>query len=171
MFVIGDVLEDRATFDWYHDDPPAHMTALDLPRLLASGLVDVQAHSSTHRRLTLLSDDDLWREVAGSKEQLERYVPALTSFSYPAGIYGPREVDAVLGAGFRAGVATSPGVNSGGAPLGELHRTMIYWRDDAATFAAKLAGALDVPSRLSDGLRARRARPRPARDAPRGAKA
>ncbi len=160
VFVIGDVLEGRATFDWYHTEPPPHMTVADLPRLLQSGLVDVQAHSTTHRRLTLLSDDDLRREIAGSKEQLERYVPALTSFSYPAGIYGAREVDAVLRAGFRAGVATSPGVNGGSAPLGELHRTMIYWRDDAATFAAKLAGALDVPSRLSDGLRARRARAR-----------
>ena len=171
VFVIGDVLEGRATFDWYHGDPPPHMTVSDLPRLLASGLMDVQAHSSTHRRLTLLSDDDLWREVAGSKEQLERHVSTLTSFSYPAGIYGPREVAAALRAGFRAGVATSPGVNGGGSGLGELHRTMIYWRDDSATFAAKLAGALDVPSRLSDSLRARRARSRPAPDAPTGAEA
>ena len=37
---------------------------------------------------------------------------------------------------------------------------MIYWRDDVATFKAKLAGALDVPSRLGSGLRARRARAR-----------
>ena len=147
------------------------MAVSDLPRLLASGLVDVQAHSSTHRRLTLLSDDDLWREVAGSKEQLERYVPTLSSFSYPAGIYGAREVDAVLRAGFRAGIATSPGVNHGAGSLGELHRTMIYWRDDLATFTAKLGGALDVPSRLSDTLRARRARVRPAAEAPRRVKA
>ena len=106
----------------------------------------------------MLSDDDLRREIAGSKEQLERYVPSITSFSYPAGIYGAREVEAVLQAGFRAGVSTAPGVNPGARSLGELHRTMIYWRDDVETFKAKLAGALDVPGRLSDGLRSRRAR-------------
>jgi glycosyltransferase involved in cell wall biosynthesis/peptidoglycan/xylan/chitin deacetylase (PgdA/CDA1 family) len=159
IYVISDVLEGTATFDWY-SVPPPHLTVEDLPRLFESGLIDIQAHSRTHRRLTLLDDNDLRREVAGSKERLEQYVPGLTSFSYPAGIYGAREVGAVLAAGFRAGVSTAPGVNAGGAPLGELHRTMIYWGDDVRAFDAKLGGALDVPSRLSEGIRARRARPR-----------
>ncbi len=169
VFVISDVLEGQAGFDWYPADPPSALTVSDLPRLLESGLVDVQAHSRSHRRLTLLSDDDLRREIAGSKEQLERYVPAITSFSYPAGIYGPREVDAVLYAGFRAAVTTTPGVNRAGRPLAELHRTMIYWRDDVETFEAKLDGALDVPSRLASGLRARRGRARRVSGLPKGA--
>jgi peptidoglycan/xylan/chitin deacetylase (PgdA/CDA1 family) len=159
IYVISDVLEGTATFDWY-SAPPPHLTVEDLPRLLESGLIDVQAHSRTHRRLTLLDDNDLRREVAGSKERLEQYVPALTSFSYPAGIYGAREAAAVLDAGFRAGVSTAPGVNVGGAPLSTLHRTMIYWGDDVRAFEAKLGGALDAPSRLAEGIRARRARPR-----------
>jgi hypothetical protein len=163
IFLISDVLEGAATFDWY-EDPPPHLAVEDLPRLLASGLVDVQAHSRTHRRLTLLDENDLRREIESCKERLEQYVPALTSFSYPAGIHGSREVAAVFDAGFRAGVSTTPGVNTGGAPLGELHRTMIYWGDDAGAFEAKLDGALDVPSRLAEGLRARRARPRPVDD-------
>jgi glycosyltransferase involved in cell wall biosynthesis/peptidoglycan/xylan/chitin deacetylase (PgdA/CDA1 family) len=159
IYVIADVLEGTATYDWY-SAPPPHLTVDDLPALTASGLVDVQAHSRTHRRLTLLDDNDLRREVAGCKERLERYVPALTSFSYPAGLYGEREVQAVADAGFRAAVSTAPGVNDAKQPLGELRRTMIYWGDDASTFEAKLQGALDAPSRLGDGLRARRARPR-----------
>jgi peptidoglycan/xylan/chitin deacetylase (PgdA/CDA1 family) len=159
IFVISDVLEGAAAYDWYAYPPP-HLTVSDLPRVLESGLVDIQAHSRTHRRLTRLDENDLAREIRGSKERLEQYVPTLTSFSYPAGIHGPREIAAVLDAGFRAGVSTTPGVNPGGVPLGELNRTMIYWREDVRAFEAKLAGALDTPTWLHEGLRARRARPR-----------
>ena len=158
IFAIADVLEGRKSFDWYQEPPP-HLTLDDLPRLLSSGLVDVQAHSRTHRRLTLLSDHEVESEVAGSKRQLERHLPySLTSFSYPAGLYGRREIDVVLAAGFRAGVTTAAGVNTGGGALGELRRTMIYWRDGTSEFKAKLEGALDRPSRLSTRLQARRAR-------------
>jgi glycosyltransferase involved in cell wall biosynthesis/peptidoglycan/xylan/chitin deacetylase (PgdA/CDA1 family) len=158
IFAIADVLEGRKGFDWYQEPPP-HLTLDDLPRLLSSGLVDVQAHSRSHRRLTLLSDHELESEVAGSKRQLEQHLPyGLTSFSYPAGLYGRREIEAVLAAGFRAGVTTSAGVNAGGEPLGEIRRTMIYWRDGMDEFRAKLEGALDRPSRLSTRLQARRAR-------------
>lgn len=157
VFLIADALEGKVAFDWYQNPPPA-IQVEHLPRLLASGLVEVQAHSRTHRRLTLLSDEELRDEVAGSKASLEQYVPTPTSFSYPAGIYGSREVRAVLDAGFRAGVTTAPGVNPGSRPLGELRRTMLYWRDDLESFVAKLDGALDRPTRLDETIRARRAR-------------
>ena len=99
----------------------------------AHGLVDVQAHSSTHRRMTRLSDAELDDEVAGAKEELERHLPyAITSFSYPAGLYSPREMRAVEMAGFRGGVTTRPGVNPGGVGLGDLRRTMIHCNDRVA---------------------------------------
>lgn len=158
VFAISDVIEGRLAFDWYGPAPPAPLRAADLPRLLAAGVVDVQAHSRTHARLTALGDEQLRSEVAGSKADLERLLPyALTTFSYPAGIYGAREVWAVQEAGFRAAVTTTPGVNPGGLPLGELRRTMIYWRDGPSEFRSKLAGALDRDSRFAARLQARRA--------------
>lgn len=159
VFVVVDVLEGRATFDWSPAPPPA-IRVDDLPRLLASGLVDVQAHSVTHRRLTLLSDEELREEVAGSRARLAKHVPTPTSFCYPAGIYGPREVEAVYEAGFRAGVTTRAGLNVGGFPLGDLRRTMLYWGDDLEAFAAKLDGALDESSVAMRFLAAQRARAR-----------
>jgi glycosyltransferase involved in cell wall biosynthesis/peptidoglycan/xylan/chitin deacetylase (PgdA/CDA1 family) len=156
IFVITDVLEGRRSFDW-HSPPPPALSVDDIPSVLASGLVDLQAHSMTHPRLTAIGDDQLEEEVAGAKVQLETHLPyRLTSFAYPAGLYGQREVAAVLAAGFRAGISTNPGVNPGGEDLGELRRTMIRWRDRAADLEAKLAGALDQPSRLE--LQRRRAR-------------
>ena len=158
IFIISEVLEGRRTFDWYPEPHPA-LGLDELPRVLESGLVDVQGHSKTHPRLTALTDWQLEAEVAGAKRELESHLDyTLTSFAYPAGIYGQREVAAVLAAGFRAGVSTTPGVNGGGVGLGELRRTMIRWRDSRADFAAKLAGALDAPTRRD----ARRAGPRPA---------
>jgi peptidoglycan/xylan/chitin deacetylase (PgdA/CDA1 family) len=129
--------------------------------LLEGGRVDIQAHSLTHPCLTLLTEDELEREVAGSKEELEKIVGAPVSiFSYPAGIYGAREVRAVQRASFRAALTTRPGVNTDATPLHELRRTMIYWRDSPADFAAKLRGALDQPSYVGARVHSRRSRPR-----------
>src|SRR5581483_540277 len=145
----SDVLAGRSSMDWYEVPPPV-LSWHDLPAVRASGLVDVQAHSRTHPNLTKLDPAGLLDEVARAKAELERGLGyALTSFSYPAGIYGEREVRAVLDAGFRAGVTTMPGVNAGGPGLGELRRTMLRWGDGRQEFAAKLEGLLDLPSRLS----------------------
>lgn len=158
IYAVVEVLEGARSYSWYRS-PPAALTIDDLPQLLESGLFDVQSHSVSHSRLTALTDAQLHEEVAGSKARLERYVPyELTSFCYPAGIYGPREAAAVRAAGFRAGLTTQPGVNSSGSALHELRRTMIYWGDGGEMFSAKLAGGLDRPSRAARFLHAWRAR-------------
>jgi glycosyltransferase involved in cell wall biosynthesis/peptidoglycan/xylan/chitin deacetylase (PgdA/CDA1 family) len=158
IFSIGDVLEGRIPFSWHRDETPA-ITVANLPRLLESGLVDVQAHSLTHPRLTMVSDAELRREVEVSKAMLERHLPyELTSFCYPAGIYTGREVEAVFAAGFRAGVTTRSGVNHDGESLGELRRTMIDWRDTVEDFRLKLSGRLDDTPWLAERLHARRTR-------------
>lgn len=157
VFVVGDVLEGRITFSWHRDPVPAIGVA-DLPRLLESGLVDVQAHSMTHPRLTAVTEAELRREVAGAKAQLERHLPyEVTSFCYPAGLYTSRELDAVVAAGYRAAVTTRSGVNPGGESLGELRRTMIAWRDTLDDFELKLSGRLDATPRLASRLHQRRA--------------
>jgi glycosyltransferase involved in cell wall biosynthesis/peptidoglycan/xylan/chitin deacetylase (PgdA/CDA1 family) len=159
VFAIGDVLEGRIPFSWYRGPAPAAITVADLPRLLESGLIDVQAHSLTHPRLTALSAAELDREVAGAKALLEGHLPyEVTSFCYPAGIYSGREVQAVLSAGFRAGVTTRAGINSGTEQLGELRRTMIKWRDSADDFRLKLSGRLDETSWLAGQLHTLRTR-------------
>jgi glycosyltransferase involved in cell wall biosynthesis/peptidoglycan/xylan/chitin deacetylase (PgdA/CDA1 family) len=156
VFAVTGFLARRTTFSWY-DDPPEALSWDDVPRVLRSGLVDLQAHSSTHRRMTRLSEEELQGEIAGAKQELERHLPyAITSFSYPAGLYSPREMRAVEMAGFRGAVTTRPGVNPGGVGLGDLRRTMIHWRDDARDFAAKLDGALDRPSWIASTVYARR---------------
>ena len=98
-------------------------------------------------------------EIVDSKREIEAHVPyALTSFCYPAGLYGPREVEYVREAGYAAAVTTNPGVNAGGGELLELRRTLVYGADDQRTFTAKLDGLLDTETVLQRALQARRSR-------------
>jgi peptidoglycan/xylan/chitin deacetylase (PgdA/CDA1 family) len=155
IFVPTTVIDGHASYDWFEDPPPA-LSWEQIDSLVGEGLVDVQAHSRTHRRLPALADDEARQEIVGAKLDLERHVPyPVTSFCFPAGLYGAREVALVREAGYRAGLTTDPGVNRGDAPLETLRRTLIYWDDGLEGFEAKYAGLLDRPPLLRSLLYAR----------------
>jgi peptidoglycan/xylan/chitin deacetylase (PgdA/CDA1 family) len=155
IFVPTAVIDGDAAYDWF-DDPPPALTWDEIDGLVGEGLVDVQAHSRTHRRLPALADDEARQEIVGAKHELERHVPyAVTSFCFPAGLYGAREAALVREAGYRAGLTTDPGVNRGGAPLETLKRTLVYGGEGPEVFEAKLAGLLDRPPLLRSLLYAR----------------
>ena len=158
LFVASGVISREATYDWYRQPPPA-LTWEEIRRLVKHPLFDVQAHSRTHRRLPALSEADARAEIAGSKLDIERRTgQPVTSFCYPAGLYGQREVRLVEAAGYRAAVTTRCGLNRGGGPRGALHRTMIMWRDTLADFEAKMDGLLDNESMVAEWLHRRRSR-------------
>jgi peptidoglycan/xylan/chitin deacetylase (PgdA/CDA1 family) len=157
IFVPTRILDGEADYWWFRDPPPA-LTWDELRALVAGGLVDAQAHTRTHPLLPRVTAERARDEIAGSRDDLEErlgYAP--TSFCYPAGLYGDREVELVRQAGYRAAVTTRPGVNAGGAPMETLHRTLVYWQDSDADFRAKLDGVLDRPPALRDWLYRRRA--------------
>jgi peptidoglycan/xylan/chitin deacetylase (PgdA/CDA1 family) len=132
--------------DWYPDSPRA-LTWDELEALATEGLVDLQSHSRTHPWLPRVDDRQARDEISGSKHELEaRLSSEVTSFCYPAGLYGDRELRLVREAGYRGAVGTDPGVNRSDAPVYALKRTLIFWGDSSRVFAAKLAGLLDRPS-------------------------
>jgi peptidoglycan/xylan/chitin deacetylase (PgdA/CDA1 family) len=158
IFVVTAALDGTERFHWYDDSPPA-LTWEQAAALAAGGLVDVQAHTRTHPRLPHVDEARAREEIAGAKRDIERHVPyRVTSFCYPAGLYGERDVRLVREAGYRAGVTTDPGVNPGGAGLERLRRTLVYWNDGPEKFEAKLAGLLDRPPALRALLYRRLAR-------------
>ena len=158
VYLPSRIIDGAETFHWY-DDPPPALTWDEVGELLADGLVDVQSHTRTHPLLPQVDDARSREEIALSKLEIERHVPyALTSFCYPAGLYGPREVEYVREARYAAAVTTNPGVNAGGGDLLELRRTLIYGADDMRTFVAKLDGVLDGETVLRRALHARRSR-------------
>ena len=76
-------------------------------------LIEIGAHTSTHRALRLLSDDEVRSDIGDNKrfleEKLGREVP---HFAYPYGrpsLTGTREAEIVRGLGFQTAVTTDPG--------------------------------------------------------------
>jgi glycosyltransferase involved in cell wall biosynthesis/peptidoglycan/xylan/chitin deacetylase (PgdA/CDA1 family) len=158
IFLPSGIIDGDIPFHWYEDPPPA-LSWDEVGELIAGGLLDVQSHTRTHPLLPQVDDERSRDEIAGSKREIEAHVPyELTSFCYPAGLYGPREVEYVREAGYAAGVTTNPGVNAGGGDLLELRRTLVYGADDMRVFRGKLDGLLDSETVLRRALHARRSR-------------
>ncbi len=156
------MIDGDAPFDWYPKGsaPPA----LDwdgVAELVADGLIDVQSHTRSHPRLPALDDAAAESELRTAKAAIERRLGvAVTSLSYPAGLYGPRDAQLARETGHRAAVTCRPGLNQHGIDLMELRRNLIGPRDDLPRFEAKLSGRLDAPSRLTEAMQRRRARAR-----------
>jgi peptidoglycan/xylan/chitin deacetylase (PgdA/CDA1 family) len=158
IYVPSRIIDGEVAFHWYADPPPA-LSWDEIGELVATGLIDVQSHTRTHPLLPQVDEARSREEIVVSKCEIEAHVPyPLTSFCYPAGLYGPREIEFVREAGYTAAVTTNPGVNAGGGELHELRRTLIYGADDARTFRAKLDGMLDGETFLRRALHARRSR-------------
>jgi peptidoglycan/xylan/chitin deacetylase (PgdA/CDA1 family) len=110
VFVVAD--RTGGVDDW-DGEPPGEplLTADEICRLHGAG-IEIGSHGATHRALTSLDDADLAREVAGSKETLERITGApVTSFCYPYGDFDDRVVEAVRAAGYRAATVIRGGIS------------------------------------------------------------
>jgi peptidoglycan/xylan/chitin deacetylase (PgdA/CDA1 family) len=109
VFVVADKL--GGTNDWDGETPGDALLSADEVRELRARGLEIGSHGATHRALTRLSDGDLSREVAGSRETLERVVGApVTSFCYPFGDVDERVVEAVRATGYRAATVIRGGI-------------------------------------------------------------
>jgi len=99
------------------------LTAEELRRLAASGLVEIGAHTVNHVRLGALPLDEQRKEIEGSKRRLEEILDRrVEAFSYPHGTPGSFTVDTerlVREVGFAGAVTTSLGR---GLPWGSVSR-------------------------------------------------
>jgi peptidoglycan/xylan/chitin deacetylase (PgdA/CDA1 family) len=92
-------------------------------RVLAAAGHEIGGHSVTHPILTTLGDEDLRREVAGCRADLERVLGAeVTTFCYPNGSYDARVLEATRAAGWAAACTTATGRNHGMGSVLELRR-------------------------------------------------
>jgi peptidoglycan/xylan/chitin deacetylase (PgdA/CDA1 family) len=147
IFAPTALISGDAPLYWYA--PGARPPLLSWEEIAAidrEPLFDIGAHTRTHPALPTLSDDAAWDEIAGSKRDLEeRLGRSVTTFAYPAGLHGAREMRLVREAGYAAAVTTGPGRNDPDRPLEALHRMFIDGRDTLRMFEARLAGLLDRP--------------------------
>jgi peptidoglycan/xylan/chitin deacetylase (PgdA/CDA1 family)/glycosyltransferase involved in cell wall biosynthesis len=158
VFLPTAMIDGTKPYYWYRASPPAALDWAGVAELTADGVIDVQSHSRSHPRLPALSEDKARDELVTSKTEIERHIGrAVTSFCYPAGLYGAREVELAREAGYRTAVTCRPGLNLPGTDPLQLLRNLISWSDDAARFEAKLNGRLDRPGRLTEAMQRWRA--------------
>jgi len=122
----------------------------ELRTLQAAGH-EIGSHSHSHPILPLVSDAELDREIAGSRQLIARQLGSeVSSFCYPNGDHDPRVVAAVERAGYRFAVTTRYGINARGSHPFTLKRCDMqgrYARDAGGAFVA--GGVL---LRLTGGL-------------------
>ncbi len=118
-----------------------------LGEMAASGLVDIQAHSKTHRNLIerFSGETDagyyqsLDAEIRGSRDLLERRLAVpVRHFAYPYGDANEAVLDVLARHRFQLAVTVIPGGNPFYAQPLMLKRTMIFGDHDLESFKAKL---------------------------------
>jgi peptidoglycan/xylan/chitin deacetylase (PgdA/CDA1 family) len=99
---------------------------------------ELDAHTITHPDLTRVGDAQLWREVHGSRVELQRlfHVP-VDFFCYPSGRYDARVIAAVRRAGYLGATTTNYGL-ARPADLYTLNRVRINGTDTISAFAQKI---------------------------------
>ncbi len=144
VFLPTGIIDGSATMTWYTRQPPVldweTIRALD-----ASGALRMEAHSVTHPNLTRINEAAARTEITESRLRLEAQLGRpVTAFSYPAGLFGDREVDLAIEAGYTLAVTSESGINTLETDVMRLHRTQIDARDRLVDFRAKLGGGHDA---------------------------
>jgi peptidoglycan/xylan/chitin deacetylase (PgdA/CDA1 family) len=139
LFVYTDFIDSRDGLSW-----------AQLQEMAASGLVDIQAHSKSHRNLTergATESDAALRslveaEVRQPRTALERRLRAagvqVRHYAYPFGDANDTVREALLRHRYELGLTVTPGGNPFYAQPLMLRRTMIFGDHDLEAFKTRL---------------------------------
>jgi peptidoglycan/xylan/chitin deacetylase (PgdA/CDA1 family) len=137
LFVYSDFVGAGAALSW-----------AQIAELKASGLVDIQAHSKTHRNLIerLAGETDeryrqsLDAEIRAPREAIEKRLPGqqVRHFAFPYGDANEAVLETLMRQQYQLAVTVHPGGNAFFAAPLVLRRTMIFGDHDLEAFKAKL---------------------------------
>ena len=126
----------------YAEDRTEMVAAPEMLRAAAGDLVAIGAHGSTHVRLSRISRDAAFAEIAGSKEQLERLLGReVTLFAFPFGDFNDEVIDLCRKARFRHVFSTVPRVVNPRTAAFLRGRVSIELDDGPLEFWLKMSGA------------------------------
>jgi len=123
------------------------LTWPQMREMVASGLIDIQAHSKTHANLSYRlpgESDERYRERLDAEARVPRDVllrglqAKVDMFAYPYGDTTDALVDVLRKRDYRVAVTVNPGGNAFFADPLLLRRSMILGDQDLETFKAKL---------------------------------
>ncbi len=132
---------------------PDALSWAQLQDLVGSGLVDVQAHSKTHRNLIEREagePDERYRqwldiEVRTPRELLERKLPVqVRHYAFPYGDANQTLLDLLARQRYQLGLTVNPGGNGFFAQPLMLRRTMVFGDQDLSVFKLKLQTARGI---------------------------
>jgi peptidoglycan/xylan/chitin deacetylase (PgdA/CDA1 family) len=135
----GARLSWEGTSHWEDTEHAAELEGLGWDGLeeLAGAGWEVGSHTATHPHLTRLSDAELERELAGSREAMTEALGRCDVIAYPYGDVDRRVVEATRRAGYRAAAAL-PARWHRPRPL-EYPRPGVYHPDDLRRFRLKVS--------------------------------
>jgi peptidoglycan/xylan/chitin deacetylase (PgdA/CDA1 family) len=126
---------DRGLPPWYR---PADWKTI---RARTGDGIDIGAHSTTHRSLPTLTDDELDHEIVESRAIIREATGVTPDFfAYPYGHWNSRVRDRVRAAGYVAALTLDTGLNANPADRWSLRRVNVPARISDATFEAWAAG-------------------------------
>ena len=137
LFVTTDTVGTRDAITW-----------LQLQEMMATGLVDVQAHSKSLRNLAERAPGEadlayrrgLELEVQLSRKAIEQRLPGVTvvHFAYPFGQANAHVIETLQRNAFELGLTMNPGSNAFYAHPYTLNRTMVLGEHSLDDFKARL---------------------------------
>jgi len=97
------------------------------------------SHTRLHPDLTILPDDELAAELAGSRRDLEELLGEQVDYlAYPYGRYDERVLHAAIEAGYQAAFSTQPGFNRRDVGRHRIRRLDVFGTDTPAMLARKV---------------------------------
>lgn len=125
----------------HHLDVRWGLWSRNVRELIAAGW-EIDVHTLTHPDLTTVSDDQLVREVAGSRRELRRrFGVPVEFFCYPSGRFNGRVIAAVRRAGFLGATTTLAGLAVKRETF-TLRRVRVERGDGVRGFASSLQSLL-----------------------------
>ncbi|MEE9342082.1 MAG: polysaccharide deacetylase family protein [Gammaproteobacteria bacterium] len=141
---------DRMNNDWsvnrkaHHDEGElmreAKLNDEQVHQMLASGRIELASHSLTHPNLLDCDDNQLHKELAESRQQLEvKFSVPVKSFAYPFGLYRSDQVSVVDVCGYTSAVTTQEGINEALTENSlQLKRIKVSGKDSMRTFSQRM---------------------------------
>jgi peptidoglycan/xylan/chitin deacetylase (PgdA/CDA1 family) len=142
VYVLGDRKHQTNFWDTSKGEPEAAlMSSEQIKEMAESGLVEIGAHSLSHRHLTEMPIVEMEKEVSESKKNLEELTgKPVYSFAYPYGDVNGGVKKAVQEAGYPFGIAVNSGPTRFGADLMEIRRVHIFPDTAGFDFLKKTSG-------------------------------
>lgn len=142
VFLVSDLIGERDAWCETHNPDGATyplMNAEQVRELRAKGF-SFHSHTRSHASLPTLSDDDLTKQLAGSRQALEALLGESVDYlAYPYGHYDERVLQAVKAAGYRAAFSVQPGFNRPDVDRLRLRRLDVFGTDTARFLSRKIS--------------------------------